>query len=327
MVLDGRGIEAWDSLLAARLHRLLEAARDAGVREDFSTLPKGLQRLLGLASPAHSAEPHRRGVRSTLLLVVGSHSLRIWGEIVEMLQFLGEVTQSLGRFARGRARFRRQDLFLFLQQAGAEAFPVVSLISVLVGMILGFVGAVQLRLFGAQVYLADMVGIGMVREMGAMMTGIIIAGRTGSSFAAQLGSMQANEEIDALRTLGIDPVDFLVLPRGLALVVMLPLLCVYADFMGVLGGALVGVGNFDVPLAEYIERTRQAVPIRHFWVGVSKSAIYGGVVAFAGCMHGMQCGRSASAVGRATTSAVVSGIVGIIVWCAITTILYQVLGI
>jgi phospholipid/cholesterol/gamma-HCH transport system permease protein len=182
-------------------------------------------------------------------------------------------------------------------------------------------------MFGAQIFVADVVGIGMVRIMGAVMTGIIMSGRTGAAFAAQIGTMQVNEEIDALQTLGISPMEFLVLPRMLALIVMMPLLCLYADLMGIVGGMIVGLGMLDLGLTEYLLRTREAVKLTYLWIGLFHSAVFGVLVALAGCLRGMQCGRSASAVGEATTSAVVTSIVAMILATAIITFVCQVLGI
>jgi phospholipid/cholesterol/gamma-HCH transport system permease protein len=247
--------------------------------------------------------------------------------MVKMIGFLGEASAAFGKFLTGRASFRRSDLLLFLQECGVQALPIVSLISVLVGLILAFIGTIQLKMFGAQVFVADFVGIIMVRLMGAIMTGIIMAGRTGASFAAQIGTMQVNEEIDALQTFGISPMEFLVLPRMLALIIMMPLLCLYADAMGILGGIVVSVGIFDITLAEYLNRTREAVTMTNLWIGLFHGVVFGILVALAGCLKGMQCGRSASAVGEATTSAVVTGIVAIVVATAIITLVCQVLGI
>jgi phospholipid/cholesterol/gamma-HCH transport system permease protein len=203
----------------------------------------------------------------------------------------------------------------------------VSLISFLVGLILAFMGAVQLRQFGAQIYVADLVGLGMAREMGAMMTGIIMAGRTGAAFAARLGTMTVNQEIDALTTMGLPPMEFLVLPRILALVLMTPLLCVYAVLLGMLGGALVGVWMLDLGFMQYYQQTLYALRLMDFVAGLIKGGVFGVLVALAGCLRGMQCGRSASAVGEAATSAVVTGIVWIIVSEAILTVIYDVLGV
>ena len=202
----------------------------------------------------------------------------------------------------------------FLQQ---KPFPFITM---------AFVGAVQLRPFGAQIYVADLVGLAMAREMGAMMAAIIMAGRTGASFAAQLGTMTVNEEIDALRTLGISPIEFLVLPRVLALALMMPFLCLYADLMGLAGGAVVGVFMLEIPLWAYINETTATLVLSDFAQGWIKSAVFGVVVALAGCLRGMQCGRSSEAVGIATTSAVVTAIVWIIVWDSIFAVVFHVLG-
>ncbi len=244
-----------------------------------------------------------------------------------MIEFLGEAALGLFNFARGKARYRGVDFWLVMQECGPKALPIVSLISLLVGLILAFVGAVQLRLFGAQIYIADLVGLGMAREMGAMMTAIIMAGRTGAAFAAQLGSMQVNDEIDALKTLGLSPIEFLVLPRMLALVLMMPLLCLYADCLGILGGALVSIGLFDISFLEYFNQTRARLSLTDFNIGIVKCAVFGVLVAITGCMRGMQCGRSSSAVGFAATSAVVTAIVFIIVSDAIMTIIINALDI
>ena len=227
----------------------------------------------------------------------------------------------------GKARFRRSDLFTIIQETGADALPIVSLISFLVGLILAFIGAIQLKIFGAQIYVASLVGIGMVRALAAVMTGIIMAGRTGASFAAQLGTMQVNEEIDALKTLGISPMEFLVLPRMIALFIMMPLLSIYANFMGILGGLFIGVSMLGLNVMEYYNKTRESVHLNDFWVGVFSAAVFGVLVALAGCLRGIQCGRSASAVGEATTSAVVTSIVSIVIATAVITVIANVLGI
>jgi phospholipid/cholesterol/gamma-HCH transport system permease protein len=248
--------------------------------------------------------------------------LAAWQGAGAMLGFIGEAVLAGLRLATGQARFRRVDLVLFVQESGVQALGIVTLISFLIGLILAFMGAVQLRQFGAQIFVADLVGLGMTREMGCVMTGIIMAGRTGAAFAAQLGTMQVNEEIDALQTMGIPPMEFLVLPRMLALMLMMPLLCVYADLLGMLAGLLIGTGLLDLSVVEYVNETRKAVHLIDLGLGLGKSVIFGALVALAGCLRGMQCGRSASAVGAAATSAVVSGIVWIIVadgLCAVLT--------
>ncbi|MBW2436627.1 MAG: ABC transporter permease, partial [Deltaproteobacteria bacterium] len=246
---------------------------------------------------------------------------------IDTLNFIGEAFVAFLKFLVGKARFQRADLMLTMQQCGIQALPIVSLISLLVGLIFAFIGAVQLMMFGAQIFVADLVAIAMTRVMGAVMVGVIMAGRTGAAFAAQIGTMQVNEEIDALQTLGISPMEFLVLPRMLALILMMPLLCVYADLMGILGGFIVGVSMLDISTTQYINQTINAMNLYHFFIGIVHALVFGVLVALAGCLRGIQCGRSASAVGEATTSAVVTSIVAIVIATAIITIVCNLLGI
>jgi len=320
---DCTGLAGWDSGLLAFVVRVRELAREYELPLERAGLPAGVQRLLRLAEAVpEQPESQRRNVAADFLSRLGLLTTGAVGEFHAQLAFVGEVALALGRFCLGRARFRGSDLLQLLLDCGAQALPIVSLIAFLVGIILAFVGAVQLELFGASIYVANLVGLGMARDMGAMMAAIIMAGRTGAAYAAQLGTMQVNEEIDALRTLGLPPMDFLVLPRLLALSLMMPLLCMYADFMGILGGALATINMSDVTLAQYFYQTQSALSLQHFAAGLFKSGVYGVLVALAGCLRGMQCGRSAQAVGQATTSAVVTAIVWIVVACAIITVLY-----
>ena len=325
---DGRDISRWDSGLLTILLTAIGQWEQAGLTVDKSGLPDGVRRMLDLAVAVPERKDARKdGDRIPFLQRVGDSAIVFFQSSREMLDFIGECTLAMGRLLRGKARFRRSDLILTIQECGAQAVPIVSLISLLVGLILAFVGAVQLSIFGAQIYVASLVGIAMVRVMGAIMTGIIMAGRTGAAFAAQLGTMEVNEEIDALKTLGISPVEFLVLPRMIALLLMMPLLCLYADLMGILGGLIVGVAMLDINPLEYYQMTKASVSMTDFWIGLFHSCVFGVLVAVSGCLRGMQCGRSASAVGAATTSAVVTGIVSIIVATAIITMMCNTLGI
>jgi phospholipid/cholesterol/gamma-HCH transport system permease protein len=324
---DTTGITAWDSALLVFLSKLIAQNEKGQIETDRSGIPEGVKRLLALAG----AVPERKDTgrppeRISVLARLGTGTMVGWEGARQMLVFLGEAFLSFLKLFRGAPPFRRSDFGLIVQECGAQALPIVTLISFLVGVILAYVGAVQLRQFGAQVYVADLVGIGMAREMGAMMAAIIMAGRTGAAFAAQLGTMQVNEEIDALSTLGISSMDFLVLPRMLALALMMPLLCLYADLMGILGGAAVGLGMLDLGSAEYYLRTSEAIGLDDTLAGLIKSSVFGVLVAIAGCLRGMQCGRSSAAVGAATTSAVVTGIVFIIVSDAILTVVFDLVG-
>jgi phospholipid/cholesterol/gamma-HCH transport system permease protein len=277
-------------------------------------LPEGVQRLLQLAQAVpEKAGARRSTLRPPVFQRIGESALARWDGGRDVLAFLGENARAFGNLLRGRAQFRWADARLVMQECGPEALGIVALINFLVGLILAFVGAVQLTQFGASIYVADLVAIGAVREMGCIMTGIILCGRTGAAFAAQLGSMKVNEEIDAFRTFGIAPVEFLVLPRVLALVLMMPLLCVFADLIAIFGGYVVSVAMLDVTPALYIDRTIEAITLKSFLLGVFKGSFFGVLVALTGCLRGMQCGNNAAAVGQATTSAVVAGITSIIV--------------
>ena len=328
IAVDIRELTDWDSGLLTFLIKVAEMCSQSGTVLDQEGLPQGVRRLLALAAEVPEREGARKeAVREGFLTRVGWSTLETIRSAEEMLTFVGEAALAFVRFLAGKASFRRSDLILVVQECGFQALPIVSIISLLVGLILGFLGAIQLKLFGAEIYVADLVGIGMARMMSPIMTGIIMTGRTGAAFAAQLGTMQVNEEIDALKTLGISPMEFLVVPRMVALILMMPLLCVYADLVGILGGVIVGVGMMNISFAEYATQTRSALTLTHFWIGIFQSIVFGVLVALAGCLRGMQCGRSASAVGDATTSAVVTGIVAIIVATAIITFVCNVLGI
>ena len=243
------------------------------------------------------------------------------------LEHRGQVGDiALLRLASGRANTRFSDFRLFCHQTGPGAFAIISLTSVLVGMILAYLGAVQLKMFGAEIYVADLVLIGMLREMGALMTAVVMAGRTGAAYAAQLGTMQTNEEIDAITTMGVSPMEFLVVPRLLALVLMLPLLTVYADALGVIGGGLVAGGMGITPL-QYLSQIENSLSLTHLWVGLSKSVVFAVLIAIAGCRSGIQSGRGSAAVGNAATEAVVTALIYLIVADAAANILFQYLGI
>jgi phospholipid/cholesterol/gamma-HCH transport system permease protein len=325
---EARDLTSWDTSVLAFLVEVSELCRALAINMDRTGLPAGVRRLLELAE----AVPEKKGARkeearSPFFERVGNSAVGVGLSLTEMLRFLGEMTVTFFCLFRMKARFRTVDLLLLIQQAGAQALPIVTLISFLVGVILAFVGAVQLKQFGAQIYVADLVGIAMIREMGAMMTGIIMAGRTGAAFAAQLGTMKVTQELDAFTTMGFSPLEFLVLPRVLALILMMPLLCLYSDFVGVLGGATVGLGMLDLSWTVYMRQTANAITLTDVFGGVFKSSVYGILIALSGCLRGMQCGNSSSAVGDAATSAVVTGIVAIVVACGTFAVVFYVLGI
>ncbi len=325
---DTTALESWDSSILTFLNHIKLHCLNHNISFVKDSLPGGVKRLIALAE----AVPERKGVRKTeskssFLANIGDTAIKFVKTSQDMLGFLGETTVAFARLISGRYKIRGSILFPIIRECSVDALPIVSLISCLVGLILAFVGAVQLVMFGAQIYVASLVGIAMIRVMGAVMAGVIMAGRTGAAFAAQLGTMEVNEEIDALKTLGISPVEFLVVPRVLALSLIMPLLCLYADLMGILGGMVVGVFMLDLNVMEYYNMTKASVSLNSFWIGIFQSLVFGKLVALAGCLRGMQCKRSASAVGEAATSAVVTGIVAIVIATAVVTVLCNVMGI
>jgi phospholipid/cholesterol/gamma-HCH transport system permease protein len=325
---DTRQLTDWDSGLLTFLINLRECCTQQKIPIDDSGLPQGARKLLALAAAVPAKKDARKAEgKVSFFTHVGSETVDFFRAAGEMLEFIGDTVIAFLSLLRGRAKYRKSDLWLVVESCGGQALPIVSLICFLVGLILAFIGAIQLKLFGAQIYVADLVGIAMVRLMAAIMTGIVMAGRTGGAFAAQLGTMQVNQEIDALKTLGISPMEFLVLPRMLALALMMPLLCLYANVMGILGGMVVGVGMLDIGFIQYYNETAKAVNLWNLGIGLFSGTVFGVIVALSGCMRGMQCGRSASAVGGAATSAVVTAIVGIIVSTAVITVLCNILGI
>lgn len=329
LAFDVRELGGWDTALVAFLVRVLRTCAERGIDAERAGLPEGVRRLLALAE----AVPERTGARGAgaaappWLARLGEATLRGLEGLAAPVAFVGEVTLALGRLAALRARFPVHDFWLYVQRTGAQALPIVTLIGFLIGLILAFMGAVQLLRFGATIYVADLVALAMLREMGAVMTAVVMAGRTGAAFAAQLGTMKVTEEIDALRTLGISPIEYLVLPRTLALVAMMPLLCLYADFWGIVGGVFVSATMLDLTITQYLNETFAAATLTDLALGVVKSVIFGALVAVAACFQGMRTGDTASAVGDSATRAVVNGIVLIIVTDGIFAVLTNILGI
>ena len=317
----------WDSGLISFLLKLIKECEHKKINVAREGLPQEAQKMLAIALKIHEKSVLSPNASESFLEKTGDKVLQIIKGLRSGLEFLGDIAVSFGRVITGKSYFRWDDFMLLVQRCGVETLLLVSLISLLVGMILAFVGSIQLKVFGAQIFISDMVGIAMVRVLSAVMTGIIVSGRIGASFAAELGMMQANEEIDALKTLGVSPVEFLVVPRILALVIMMPILTIYADLMGILGGFIISAGMLGLNPVEYLNHTQSAVRLSYVWVGLIHSIVFGVIVAVAGCLRGIECERNAAGVGVATTSAVVTGITGIVVATAIITYICQFLGV
>lgn len=326
---DTVGLSDWDSRFIAFINRCEELARRHHIEVRDDGLPEGVRHLLRLAHAApERADAHHPAVcRERFLQKVGERTIAGWEGTLGLFTFLGQNLVALGNLLGGRAQFQWADAFLVMEQTGPQALGIVALISFLVGLILAFVGATELAKFGAALYVADLVGIAMVREMAPIMTGIILCGRTGAAFAAQLGTMKVNEEISALETFGVSPMEFLVLPRMVALVLMMPFLCVFANLVGVAGGYLVSLSVLHTNFTVYLNRTLHAIDLKSFLLGIAKGTFFGFLVAYTGCLRGMQSGYTAAAVGQATTRAVVTGITAIIAADGIFAVLCHALNI
>lgn len=317
----------YDSSLIGLVLKVSSVFHSRGAEVDFKTLPEGIDSMLYLATAVASAKTKKNIPYTNLVNLVGTRTIDMISSLKRYITFFGDITIALFKLLLARARLRKIDVLSIVQKSGPEALPIVALISFLVGLILAFVGSIQLAKYGSEIFVADLVGIAMVREMGAMMVGIVMSGRTGAAFAAELGSMKVNEEISAFKTFGISPIEFLVLPRIIALVCMFPLLTVFADAIGMLGGLVIGVGMFDISYEQYINRTLAALNIVQISTGVGKSVIYGVIVACIGCRMGLACENSSSGVGRATTSSVVQSITWIIVADAVFAVIFTIFDI
>ncbi|MFG6460657.1 MlaE family ABC transporter permease [Roseateles sp. DXS20W] len=315
---DSSGLSHWQPGFVASLWQRLAPLARAGVELDLTGLPRGLQPMLGLSLPAPAGASSR--ARDADDAPPPDPAWR------KTLAFVGDLLGALGRLARGRTAMRLSDWLWQVEQTGPRSLPIVLLVATLVGLIVAYMGAEQLQRFGAQSFIANLVTIGVVREIAALVVGIVLAGRVGAAFAAQIGSMRAGEEIDALTTLGVDPVEHLVLPRMLALLVTGPLLTLCAGLAGLAVGGAVAVGLYDVPAMAYLSTTREALSGWDLFVGLLKGSVYAVLVALAGCRQGLNAGRSAQAVGEATTAAVVQAIVWMVVAASALTVIFQRLG-
>ena len=324
LVFESERLGAWDTGLLIFLRHLLEDSAQAGLEVDHGGLPDDIERLLQLASAVPVQKPEQPEGPPGIGRARGS-IFAVGMGVFLVLAFTGEVFAALGRLVTGRARMRWFQFALLIEEVGVRALPIMTLIGTLIGIILAFGGALQLRQLGVQIFVADVVGVAVAQEVGALMTAILLAGRTGAAFAAQLGSMQVREEIDALITAGISPVQFLVLPRVLALVLMTPVLTIYADLFGMVGGGLVAVTMLDLTVTAYVVRLVHVVSIFDFGLGLIRAVVFGVLIAMAGCLRGMQSGRSASAVGLAATSAVVTSIVLTIIADGLLSVIFHVL--
>jgi len=324
---DVSNLGEWDTALLIFVRRCRDLAQAHGVPCVLDGLPEGVRNMMRLSLAVPRQEPVADAAAPDVFTQVGDQVLRTYRGLDNYCIFLGQLLLALRALLTGRAQLRMKDFLFLLQSTGARAVPIVCLLSFLTGLIIAFIGVIQLQKFGADIYVADLVGVAMTRELGAVMAGVIMAGRTGAAFAAQIGSMQVNEEVDALSCFGISPMQFLVLPRVVALVLMMPLLCVCADLVSILGGMVVAVSISDVSVVQYFNQVENAVGLNDFFGGIFKSAVFGVIIALAGCYRGLNCGKDATAVGLAATSAVVTAITWMVVADAVFAVSFHILGI
>jgi len=323
---DCSELAAWDSSILGVIAELSAAATQHSVAHDTAGLPEGARRLLALAERAPHADPPPHRPPLGIFARIGLFAVRGVEEVQHGLAFLGELTVAMLRTVLGRAHVRGRDVLAQLQRTGVEGLPIIALIGFLIGVILAFVGSLELGRFGAQAYIADLVGLGMVREVGALMTAIVVAGRTGAAFAAELATMKVTQEIDALKVVDLSPIELLVVPRVLALTAMVPLLAAYAAVLGIIGGAVIGIIVLGVPPRDYLSHTIAIIGAKDVIGGLVKAATYGLVVGIGGCAAGLRADAGAAAVGEATTRAVVTGIVFVTLVCGLYAVLFARLG-
>ncbi len=326
VALDLSDVTVMDSAGVAVLVDIKKYLKENGFDCEIINIPpkiSGFLTLVDTESLLESSESQKSAKKFNFIIFLGEITLEALEECRSVVTFLGEMVVALISLIRHPGRMRWDDFFLFVERAGTDALPIVALLSLLMGLIMAFQAAVQLRQFGANIFVADLVGISILRELGPLLTAIIIAGRSGASFAAELGTMKVSEEVDALSTMGFEPVSFLALPRILAATFVGPFLTLVGDFVGILGGLIVGMVSLDLSATAYLEETYTAITFFDLFSGLIKSIAFAVLIAGVGCLRGFQVERSADSVGKKTTSAVVSGIFLIVFADAIFTILFH----
>jgi len=328
-VADGERIDALDTAGAWVLQKLLLRLRAEGVTVSLRGLRPEFAKLLDAvgqqaADQTHTPSP-AAGASASMLGGVGRRAAAAFEQSVALLGFVGETAVALAGCAARPARFRWRPILYNVRSAGFDALPIVGLLSFLLGVVVAYQGADQLRQYGANIFVADLIGLSMLREFAPLITAIIIAGRSGSAYAAQIGTMEVTEEIDAMRTLGIAPIDLLVLPKIFALLIALPLLTVFADVLGVFGGMIMARAQLGVGFVEFLDRFVKAVSITAYLIGICKAPVFAAIIAVVGCFQGFRTKGGADSVGRQTTRSVVQSIFLVIVADALFSVAFSAL--
>jgi phospholipid/cholesterol/gamma-HCH transport system permease protein len=324
---DLQAIEAIDSAGAWLLLRTRDRLGAKGAEVRIEHLKPDYAPLLRQVEEGGAPICAPRRARANPVAEFGEAIERMARKAKSLLGFFGLVNEALWRTILQPSRLRRTSLVSHMEQTGVDSLPIVGLLSFLIGVVFAYQGADQLRRFGAEIYTINLLGISILRELGVLMTAIILAGRSGSAFTAQIGTMKVNEEIDAMRTLGLDPIEVLVLPRLLALMITLPLLAFYANVMGLLGGAIMSYFALDIGFGTFLRQLRWFMPGWSFWIGILKAPFFAGIIALCGCYEGLRAARSAESVGQLTTTSVVEAIFLVIVVDAAFSIIFSILGI
>ena len=323
LLVDLSDVEYLDSAGALGLLQLQSKARDRSIPFQFDHVTEEAKRMMGLIDrKALTMQPLVSEKKSNIIEQIGDGSLKIFNDAISIITFAGDLTTAvIYSFLHPRS-IRWEDLLFYMKRAGMEGLPIIGLINFLLGLIIAFMSSLQLKQFGANIYVAQLVGVAMVTELGPIMTAIIVAGRSGSAFAAEIGTMKVNEEVDALVSMGFDPIRFLAIPKVLAAMLVVPVLTLYADFFGIAGGSVVGVLGLDLTLYTYVQETMKVISIMDIVKSLVKSVVFAVLIAGIGCQRGFQVRGGAEAVGSATTSAVVAAIFLIIVTDSAFAILF-----
>jgi phospholipid/cholesterol/gamma-HCH transport system permease protein len=304
-----------DSAGVLALFRLEDSIRERGIPFTLVRVPKEIQGVMGLIDRESLRRSPLRAESGPVGIVegLGSASIRISRDFFSMMAFMGDLVAALIHLVGHPREVRWDDVLFYMRRVGAEGLPIVGLISVLIGLIIAFMSSLQLKQFGANVYVASLVAVAIVRELGPIMTAILVAGRSASAFAAEIGTMRVNDEVDALVTMGFDPIRFLVVPKLIATVIVLPLLTLYADLFGILGGMVVGVAGLDLTAYTYLQASRRSITVFFLNASLVKAVVFAGIIAWIGCQRGFQVRGGVEEVGAATTSAVVTAILLIVI--------------
>jgi phospholipid/cholesterol/gamma-HCH transport system permease protein len=323
LTVDLSKVEYLDSAGALGLLQLEDGAKARSISFQFVNMTEEAKRIMGLINrEALSMKPLAGEKRSNIIEQIGEGSLRMFNDFISIMTFLGDLLTALTRSFFHPRVVRLEDVLFYMKRAGVEGLPIVGLISFLLGLIIAFMSSLQLKQFGANIYVASLVGVAMVTELGPIMTAIIVAGRSGSAFAAEIGTMKVNEEVDALVTMGFDPTQFLAVPKVLAAMVAVPILTLYSDLFGIAGGLVVGVLGLDLTVYTYIQETMSVISVTSILKSLLKSVVFAVLIAGIGCQRGFEVRGGAQAVGSATTSAVVAGIFLIVVTDSAFAILF-----